>query len=311
MLLVHVAGEGAGHPAVAPQAILEPPGLLPSVGEDEDAAAALAAQQPEQQVELLLAAHVVEHLLGVLGRLLLRGDGDLGGVVHELPRQLHHPERQRGREEERLPLLRLGQPAQDEAQVGDEAHVEHPVGLVDDEHLDLAGRPDVLLQIVDEAPRRAHEQVAALAQLLALLVVVDAAVDGEDPQPGVAAEKPRVGLDLHHQLACRRDDEHARRRHPAARRGRRAQAAREGGDQERGGLARPRLRLAGHVLALQRQRQRRLLDGGGGHEAGIPHAREDGLGQVERRELQRAHAAGSEGGVSTGGSATGSGAAFF
>ena len=28
------------------------------------------------------------------------------------------------------------QPPQDEAQVGDEAHVEHPVGLVDDEHLD-------------------------------------------------------------------------------------------------------------------------------------------------------------------------------
>ena len=152
-LLIHVAGERARHPAVAAQAVLEPARLLARVREDEDAAAALAAQEPQEQVELLLAPHVVEELLGLLGRLLLGRDRDLGGVVHELPGQLHHPERQRRREEERLALLRLRQPAQDEAEVRDEAHVEHPVGLVDDEHLDLAGRPDVLLEVVDEAAR--------------------------------------------------------------------------------------------------------------------------------------------------------------
>src|SRR6185503_2698061 len=39
LLLVHVPGERARLPAVAPEAVLEPPRLLPGVGEDQDAAA--------------------------------------------------------------------------------------------------------------------------------------------------------------------------------------------------------------------------------------------------------------------------------
>src|SRR5207244_5068919 len=38
----------------------------------------------------------------VLRRLLQRRDGDLRRVVHELPRQLHHPEGQRDRKSTRL-----------------------------------------------------------------------------------------------------------------------------------------------------------------------------------------------------------------
>src|SRR2546427_5555868 len=41
------------------------------------------------------------------------------------------------------------------------SHVEHPVGLVDDEDLDVPGRPDTLLEVVDEPAGRAHEDVAA------------------------------------------------------------------------------------------------------------------------------------------------------
>ena len=41
-----------------------------------------------------------------------------------------------GREEQRLPLLR--QAADDSPNVGHEAHVEHPVGFVEDENLDRA-----------------------------------------------------------------------------------------------------------------------------------------------------------------------------
>src|SRR5262245_44353761 len=100
LLLVDVAGEGARQPVVSAQAVLEAAGLLAGVGEDQDAAAALAPEEPEQEVELLLAAHVVQDLLGLLDRLLIRRDRDLAGVVHELPRQLEHPERERGREQE-------------------------------------------------------------------------------------------------------------------------------------------------------------------------------------------------------------------
>src|SRR2546422_1026933 len=135
----------------------------------------------------------------------------LGRVVHELPRELEHPERERRGEEERLTFVVRRQAPEDEAQVGDEPHVEHPVGLVDDEDLDVPGRPDTLLEVVDEPAGRAHEDVAAGGERLALLRVVDAAVDRERAERREPAEEARVRLDLDDQLARRRDDEHARR----------------------------------------------------------------------------------------------------
>ena len=143
----------------------------------------------------------------------------------------------------------------------------------------------MLLQIIDEAARRADEDVAAVPQRLALLVVVDAAVDGDDAEAGMRAEEARIGLDLDHELARGRDDEDARGGDAAFRRRRRAQAAREGRDQEGRRLARARLGLTRDVLALQRGRQRGLLDGRGRHEARVLYPAHHGLGEVERAEL--------------------------
>ena len=69
----------------------------------------------------------------------------------------------------------MRQPPQDVADVGDEAEVEHAVGLVQHQHLGVPQVEHMLLEVVDQAPRGADQHIAALAQLLALLVVVDAA----------------------------------------------------------------------------------------------------------------------------------------
>src|SRR5262245_61337023 len=92
LLLVDVARERAGLPAVSSEPVLESPRLFPRVGEDEDAAAALALEEAEQQAELLVPADVVQDLVGLLHGLLLGRDGDLRRVVHELPGELQHPE---------------------------------------------------------------------------------------------------------------------------------------------------------------------------------------------------------------------------
>ncbi len=63
------------------------------------------------------------------------------------------------------------------------------------------------------------------------------------------------------------------------------QDARERGDQEGGRLARPRLGLARDVLAPERQRERGLLDRGGGDEPRLADAPHDRFGEVEGREL--------------------------
>src|SRR5262249_28213584 len=114
-LLIDVAGEGTRLPTVADQPILQAPRLLARVREDQDAVAALSAQEPQQQRELLVAADVIERLLDALRRLLLRHDRDLRGVVHELRGELEHREGKGRREQEGLALFVRRQATQDEA----------------------------------------------------------------------------------------------------------------------------------------------------------------------------------------------------
>ena len=156
---------------------------------------------------------VREHALGL--------DLDLLGVVGVLVGELHDADRQRRREEHRLALVVRRAAAQDPAQVPDEAHVEHAVGLVDDEDLDVPERDDALLLVVEQAARRADEQVRNPSGRLALEPVVDAAEDGEGRQARVAAEDLGVGADLGDELARR-----ARRPGPAGRAAARARLVR-------------------------------------------------------------------------------------
>ena len=70
----------------------------------------------------------------------------------------------------------------------------------------------------------------------------------------------RVGVDLHREFARRRDDDGARRVDRAVRRAGVRQQAIEQRDEERRGLAGAGLRLAGHVVAGERHRQRLRLN---------------------------------------------------
>jgi hypothetical protein len=79
--------------------------------------------------------HRVYELLDSLGRGLLRRRLHRDRVAQRVVRQRLHLVRQRRREEEGLP--RLGHVPQDLVDLRAEAHVEHPVGLVEHQHLDL------------------------------------------------------------------------------------------------------------------------------------------------------------------------------
>jgi hypothetical protein len=72
-------------------------------------------------------------------------------------------------------------------------------------------------------------------------------------------------------------------------------------------IADARIAYERELLALERERQRALLNRRGDDEAGVADARPHGLGQIQRRELQRAHAAGVS---SEAGAAAGSGVRF-
>ena len=91
--------------------------------------------------------------------------------------------------------------------------------------------------------------VGAVLQQLALLVVVDAAVDQGELQAQVGAELDRVLVDLDRQLAGRRQDQRARVLGLAVGQRRAGQQAVHHRDQEGQGLAGAGLGLAGDVAA--------------------------------------------------------------
>ena len=111
-----------------------------------------------------------------------------------------------GGEEERLALgRRLVEQSPD---LGEEAHVGHAVGLVDDDDVDAAEVDVALTDEVGQAAGAGDDDVDATAQRLALSAEADAAVARNDPDVRGRAEPLELTLHLGGELPGR--DEHER-----------------------------------------------------------------------------------------------------
>ncbi len=186
---------------------------------------------------------------------------DVRGVVHVLAGQRDDLAGHRRREEHRLAAG--GDQPDDLLDVGQEAEVEHLVGLVEDQGAHLAEAQQALLGQVDQPARGADDDLDALAQRLDLGLVGAAAVDREDADVAGARRLLQVAGDLHAQLAGGYDDEGLR---PAgfgqvgeALVGGRDDALQQG-DAEAQRLAGAGLGLADDVVPVQRDRQGQRLD---------------------------------------------------
>ena len=105
-----------------------------------------------------------------------RRDRDLHRVVQHLVGEPRDLRRHGRREEQRLALLR--QQRDDLPDVADEAHVEHAVGLVEDQDLDLVETDGAAVVEVEEPAGRGDEDVDAVGERADLLADRHAA-DGE------------------------------------------------------------------------------------------------------------------------------------
>ncbi len=188
---------------------------------------------------------------------------------------------QGGGEQQAKALFRLRAAAQQEADVLDEAQVEHAVGLVQDHDLGETQVEDMLLEEIDDASWCADEDIHALGQMLALLVVIGATVGQAETQPRMPAEHLRIAVDLHGQFAGRCQHQGTRLGGLAFRVGRVLEQVRIEGHQEGGGLAGAGLRLARHIMASEGDGQGLGLDRGAGRKARIFNALHQLLGQVE------------------------------
>jgi hypothetical protein len=63
------------------------------------------------------------------------------------------------------------------ANIVDEAHIQHPVGLIEYEHLNAAEREQALPQQVEQAAGRGDEDIHTAAQRLHLRILADATID--------------------------------------------------------------------------------------------------------------------------------------
>ncbi len=176
--------------------------------------------------------------------------------------------------------------------VVDEAHVEHAVGLVEDEDLDVREVERALAVVVEQAPGRGDEDVDAAAQLVDLRLHADAAEHDHAGQLGVLAVGANALLDLRRQLARRRQDEGADRQLAAwtamraawwpfvALRRLHHQAVQQR-QHEAGGLAGAGLGAAHDVAAREDGGDGLRLDGGGRGVAGFVHGTQQRLGEAE------------------------------
>ena len=164
--------------------------------------------------------------------------------------------RDRGREEQRLAPRR--QRPDHASDVVDEAHVEHPVGLVEDEHLEPVEADEALAHEVEQAAGGGDQDVDARRHRPDLRVLADAAEDHGAAQLQVAAVDGEAGLDLSRELAGRGQHEGAAGLGPGP--ARIAGEALQDRQREGGGLAGAGLGAAQEVAAREQMRDRLDLD---------------------------------------------------
>ena len=163
-------------------------------GEDHGGAPALRLQDAGDHLDLVQRVGAVDELLGgvVGGRGLGRLGADVGRLVHEGAGQRDDRVGHGRREQHRLAGVRGA--GQDALDIGQEAQVEHFVGLVKDQHREPAELQVVLLGEVEQATRGADDDVGTGLQGLDLGLVGASAVDGDHRERTYRARLAAAGL---------------------------------------------------------------------------------------------------------------------
>ena len=136
------------------------------------------------------------------------GEADEGGA-QEASREVLDLTREGGAEHQRAALLREGHVGvhHEGAHLGLEPHVEHAVGLVEDEETDGVEGEGGAVVVVEQAAGGGDEEVGAAAEGTELVVDVGAAVGDGDLEGGAEAELAGLHVDLDDKLPCGGEDD--------------------------------------------------------------------------------------------------------
>ena len=269
--LGHVAVEPVGGITLGVEVVHQIIHHALGVAKDDAELEVVEVNEPGEQINFEAPVHLVIHLFDRRDGEGLLLEAHLLRVARVFLNQLLDGPRNGGGEKDGLPLL--GRGLKDEFNVVAEAHVEHDVHFVEDDHFDGGELEGAAAHVIHDAARRADDNVGALAQTGQLAVIGLAAIDRQGMEAALE-ERQLVDLlgNLDGQFARGAEDEHlgVAPGHIHFFDGRRG---------ERHRLARPGLRLAGHILALHQEGDGLRLDGRGLLEAELA----DGLQQFGRQ----------------------------
>jgi len=199
-----------------------------------------------------------------------------------LLRNPHDLRRHRGGKEDGLPLLR--HVLQDRFNILPEAHAEHFIRLIEDNHVQIVELQRAAPHMVHHAPRRAHHDLRAAAQGGELALDRLATVNGYHLEKRlVFCEFSDFVAGLHGELARWAENQHLGFA-PAG-----GINFFNGRDAERGRFARARLRMADDIPAGKNHWNTRRLDTGGLFKAHLLHGALHFIGQLHIGELDFLH----------------------
>ena len=254
-------------------------GLGLGLGEDQGGAGLVLQQQVHEGAHVLVIGrqHGGVGDVGVDGMLTGLGQGDLDRILQEPLRQLGDGGGQGGREQ--VGLGARGDLGEDGFHILEEAHVQHLVALVEDDHAHLAQIQGAALQVVHDAARRAHDDLGALLQGLELGRVGHATHQGGDGELG--HESVQLGAHLLGQLPRRSQDQGLRMAFTSQ--------ALQQRQAEGQGLARASAALHQQVAAFETGLDGLGLDGHGGLEAALGQGGQQGFAAAEGCEGHLIH----------------------
>jgi len=201
LLLGNITGERRTFDTVAGQHFCELSHFVAPVTENQGPFEILSMDDVKQECKFIEGGHDVDDLIHCLHRDMFRFDfygyrftGPLGGESGNLAGQ-------RRAEEQRLALVFCRGAVDNFSHIGDKTHVEHPIGLVDDQYLNLF-QGDVTVPLkVEQPPGRCDDNIHRIGgKLLFLLFIIHATEHGNGLKIRVPGEMTSLLGDLENQL---------------------------------------------------------------------------------------------------------------
>ncbi|EWS52902.1 hypothetical protein X551_04306 [Methylibium sp. T29] len=266
--------------ALVVQILGEAVGAVLHAAEHQHLVPILALDQVGQQFLLLVAVDRMDLLRdGLDGAVAARHLDHLRAVQQAVGQGLDLVAE--GRAEQQA-LLLLRHDRQHLLDVVDEAHVEHAVGFIEHEDLDVAQVQRALLVVVEQAAGRGHQDVDAALEAVDLRLHTDAAEHHHRAELGVLAVDAHAFLHLRRQFAGRREDQRPHRALAASvLDGRPGHQAVQHRQHEAGGLAGAGLGAGEQVAAQHDGRNGLFLDRRGRLVAGVDDGLQQGLGEPQ------------------------------